>query len=137
MLRFFSNHIDILILGNQVPVPYYINVPETKYRTETIQVPVPKTKVEMDTVSKTVYDTQVRTRCVPQTTMVSKQIPVYNVVARPAPPCPPGADCGMFFSCYFHLFVYYKSCQQFAPKGTYVPYHSYQTATLLKSPPPN
>ena len=26
--------------------------------------------------------------------MVSKQIPVYNVVARPAPPCPPGADCG-------------------------------------------
>ena len=26
--------------------------------------------------------------------MVSKQIPVYNVVARPAPSCPPGADCG-------------------------------------------
>jgi len=26
--------------------------------------------------------------------MVTKQIPVYNVVARPAPPCPPGADCG-------------------------------------------
>jgi len=78
----------------QVPVPYYVNVPETKYRTVTEQVPVPKTKVEMDTVTKTVYDTQVRTRCIPETKMVSKQIPVYNVVASPAPPCPPAADCG-------------------------------------------
>ena len=87
-------YFDIQIL-KQVPVPYYINVPETKYRTVTEQVPVPKTKVRMDTVTKTVYDTQVRTRCVPETKMVSKQIPVFNVVARPAPPCPPGADCGM------------------------------------------
>ena len=78
----------------QVPVPYYVNVPETKYKTVTHQVPVQKTKIEMDTVSKTVYDTQVRTRCVPETKMVSKQIPVFNVVAKPAPPCPPGADCG-------------------------------------------
>jgi len=78
----------------QVPVPYYVNVPETKYRTVTEQVPVQKTKVQMDTVKKTVFDTQVRTRCIPETKMVSKQIPVYNVVARPAPPCPPGADCG-------------------------------------------
>merc|ERR1712025_735846 len=78
----------------QVPVPYYINVPETKYRTVTEQVPIQKTKVEMDTVTKTVFDTQVRTRCIPETKMVSKQIPVYNVVARSAPPCPPGADCG-------------------------------------------
>jgi len=78
----------------QVPVPYYINVPETKYRTVTEQVPVPKTKVQMDTVTKTVYDTQVQTRCTPETKMVSKLIPVYNVVARPAPACPPGADCG-------------------------------------------
>merc|ERR1712025_1031125 len=78
----------------QVPVPYYVNVPETKYRSVTEQVPVQKSKVEMDTVTKTVYDTQVRTRCTPETKMVSKQIPVYNVVARPAPPCPPGADCG-------------------------------------------
>jgi len=78
----------------QVPVPYFVNVPETKYRTVTEQVPVPKTKVRMDTVTKTVYDTRVRTRCVPETKMVSKQIPVFNVVARPAPPCPPGADCG-------------------------------------------
>jgi len=76
----------------QVPVPYFVNVPETKYRTVTEQVPVQRTKVEMDTVTKTVYDTQVRTRCIPETKMVSKQIPVYNVVAKPAPPCPPDAD---------------------------------------------
>jgi len=78
----------------QVPVPYYVNVPETKYKTVTEQVPVQKSKVQMDTVMKTVYDTQIRTRCNPETKMVTKQIPVYNVVARPAPPCPPGADCG-------------------------------------------
>jgi len=76
----------------QVPVPYYVNVPETKYRTVTEQVPVQKTKIQMDTRMKTVYDTQVKTRCVPETKMVSRQIPVYNVVARPAPPCPPGGD---------------------------------------------
>merc|ERR1719320_1342896 len=78
----------------QVPVPYFVNVPETKYRTVTEQVPVQKTKVQMNTVTKTVYDTKVRTRCVPETKIVSKQIPVYNVMARPAPPCPSGADCG-------------------------------------------
>jgi len=77
-----------------VSVPYYVSVPETKYQTITEQVPVTKTKVQMDTVTKTVYDTQVRTRCIPETKMVSKQISVYNVVARPAPPCPPSADCG-------------------------------------------
>jgi len=73
----------------QVPVPYYVNVPETKYRTVTEQVPVQKSKVQMDTVKKTVYDSQIRTRCHPETKMVTKQIPVYSVVARPAPPCPP------------------------------------------------
>jgi len=69
-----------------------VNVQETKYQTITENVPVPKTKVEMETVTKTVYDTQVRTRCVPKTRIVHK-IPIYNV-ARPAPPCPPGANCG-------------------------------------------
>jgi len=78
----------------QVPVPYYVNIPETKYRTVTEQVPVQKSKVEMDSVVKTVYDTQTRTRCVPETKIVTKQIPVYNVVPKPAPPCPPGIDCG-------------------------------------------
>jgi len=78
----------------QVPVPYFVNVPETKYRTVTDQVPVQRTKVEMDTVTKTVFDSQMRTRCVPVTKMVTKQIPVYNVVSKPAPPCPPDADYG-------------------------------------------
>merc|ERR1712042_280009 len=77
----------------QVPVPYFVNVPETKYRTVTEQIPVQKSKVEMDSVMKTVYDTQMRTCCVPQTKMVTKQIPVYNVVPKPAPPCPPDTDC--------------------------------------------
>merc|ERR1719245_295862 len=58
------------------------------------QVPVQKSKIQMDSVVKTVYDTQMKTRCVPQTTMVTKQIPVYSVVPRPAPPCPPETDCG-------------------------------------------
>lgn len=78
----------------QVPVPYYVQVPETKYRTVTEQVPVQKSKVEMDSVVKTVYDTQTRTRCVPKTKMCSKQIPVFRVVAKPAPPCPPETPCG-------------------------------------------
>jgi len=76
----------------QVPVPYFVNVPETKYRTVTEKVPVQRTKVEMEDVVKTVYDTQTRTRCVPVTKMVTKQIPVYNVVPRSAPPCPPNND---------------------------------------------
>jgi len=77
----------------QVPVPYFVNVPETKYRTVTEQVPVQKSKVQMDTVTKTVYDTQVRSRYVPETKIVTKRIPVYNVVAKPASSCPPTADC--------------------------------------------
>jgi len=78
----------------QVPVPYYVNVPQTKYHTVTEQVPVQKSKVQMDTVIKTVYDTQVRTRCVPETKIVTKQIPVYNVVAKPAPPVPRDVGTG-------------------------------------------
>merc|ERR1712212_422455 len=78
----------------QVPVPYYVDVPETKYLTVTEQVPVQKSKVELDNVTKTVYEAQMRTRCVPKTKMVTKQIPVYNVVPKPAPPCPPDADYG-------------------------------------------
>lgn len=78
----------------QVPEEYWVNVPETKWRTCTEQVPVQKTKVEMDTVTKTVYDEQVRTKCVPETKIISKQIPVYNVVATPSKPCGLYADCG-------------------------------------------
>merc|ERR1719412_1188632 len=76
-----------------VKIPYTVNVPETRYRTVTEKHPVQRSKVEYDTVHKTVFDTQTRTRCVPETKMVTKEIPVYNVVARPAPPCTSG-DCG-------------------------------------------
>merc|ERR1712087_570024 len=78
----------------EVPVPYYVDVPETKYLTVTEKVPVKKSKVEVDNVTKTVYEPQMRTRCVPRTKMVKKQIPVYNVVPKPAPPCPPETECG-------------------------------------------
>jgi len=76
----------------QVPVPYDVNIPETKYQTVTEKVPVQRTKVQMEDVVKTVYDIQTRTRCVPQTKMMTKQIPVYSVIPRPAPPCPPNDD---------------------------------------------
>lgn len=76
----------------QVPVPYYVNYPETMYQTINEQVPVQKSKVQMEDVVKTVYDIETRTRCVPETKMVTKQIPVYKVVAKAAPPCPPVDD---------------------------------------------
>merc|ERR1719150_3529629 len=77
----------------QVRVPYTVNLKETKYSTVTEQVPVNKTKMIMEDRVRTVMDTQVRTRCVPVTKMVTKQIPVYTVVAKPAGQCPPGTDC--------------------------------------------
>jgi len=77
-----------------VKIPYTVQVPETRYRSEQYQAPVQKSKVVYDNVTKTVYDTQVRTRCEPKVTYVTKEIPVYNVVARPAQPCPPGMPCG-------------------------------------------
>merc|ERR1719297_377116 len=77
-----------------VRVPYQVNLKETKYSTVTEQVPVNKTKVVMEDRVRIVHDTQVRTRCTPVTKMVTKQIPVYTVVAKPQGPCPPGTDCG-------------------------------------------
>merc|ERR1719245_1505216 len=77
-----------------VRVPYTVNLKETKFSTVTEQVPVNKTKVVVEDRVRTVFDTQVRTRCVPVTKMVTKQIPVYTVVAKPAGSCPPGTDCG-------------------------------------------
>jgi len=77
-----------------VRVPYTVNLKETKFSTVTEQVPVNKSKVVVEDRVRTVFDTQVRTRCVPVTKMVTKQIPVYTVVAKPAGNCPPGTDCG-------------------------------------------
>jgi len=80
-------NIDYVTREKQVEVPYYVNVPETKYRTESYQVPIKKTKTRMETVTKTVYDTKVQRRCVPETRMCSKELPVYNAVAKPCGEC--------------------------------------------------
>merc|ERR1719433_218178 len=77
-----------------VRVPYTVNLKETKFLTVTEQVPVNKSKVVMEDRVRIVHDTQVRTRCTPVTKMLTKQIPVYTVVAKPQGPCPPGTDCG-------------------------------------------
>lgn len=76
-----------------VKIPYTVPITETRYRTVNEQVPVQRSKVVYDNVSKTVYDTQVRTRCEPQVTYVTKEVPVYNVVAKQPAPCATG-DCG-------------------------------------------
>jgi len=76
----------------QVPVPYIVNHPETQYRTVTEKVPVQRSKVQMEDVVKTVYDMETRTRCVPETKMVSVQIPVYKVVTQAPASCPPIDD---------------------------------------------
>lgn len=76
-----------------VTIPYTVQVPTTKYRTVNYKEPVQRTKTEMVCQTKTVYDTQVRTKCEPKMTWVTKEIPVYNVVAKPAAPCPP-EGCG-------------------------------------------
>merc|ERR550517_2450067 len=79
--------------SKNVRVPYAFNVKETKYNTVHTQVPVNKTKVVVEDRVRTVFDTQVRTRCVPVTKMVTKEIPVYTVQPKHNP-CPPGTDCG-------------------------------------------
>jgi len=69
----------------QVPVPYFVNVPEIKYRIVNEQIPVQKSKVQMDNVVKTVCDTQTRTPCVPETKIVMKQIPVLQRSRKAGP----------------------------------------------------
>jgi len=76
----------------QVPVSYIVNNPAGGYRTVNEKVPVQKSKIQMEDVVKTVIDTETRTRCVPETKMVSVQIPVYKVVTKPPAPCPPTDD---------------------------------------------
>merc|ERR1719204_1457601 len=85
--------ITMVTKSKNVRVPYAVNLKETKYNTVTEQVPVNKSKVVVEDRVRTVYDTQVRTRCVPVTKMVTKQIPVYTVVAKNAT-CPPNTECG-------------------------------------------
>merc|ERR1719189_1214501 len=83
----------------QVNIPYQHPVTETKYRTVNEQVPVQRTKTVYDRQTKTVYDTQVRTRCEPETKFVTKEVPVYNVIAKNpsgsgCAPCDAGAASG-------------------------------------------
>jgi len=56
----------------QVPVDYYVDVPETKYCTLNERVAVQRTKIEYADVVKIVYDTQTQTRCVPETKIITK-----------------------------------------------------------------
>merc|ERR1719210_2463527 len=71
-------------------VPYTIQVPETRYKTETEQVPVTKYKTEMETKYETIYTDQVKTVCTPVTKMVRKKIPVVTAVPRQPGACPGG-----------------------------------------------
>merc|ERR1719461_1064738 len=73
----------------KVPKTIYVDVTTQvpKQCTQTVMETLQKTKTAMQSRTKTVYDTQVRTKCEPKVTYVTKEIPVYNVVARPAQPC--------------------------------------------------
>jgi len=70
----------------KIKVPYQKEIIDQKYRSVTEQVPVTKYRTEYDTVSKTVYEDRWRTKVVPVTKIISKEIPVYNVV--------PTGNCG-------------------------------------------
>jgi len=70
----------------KIKVPYQKEIIDQKYRSVTEQVPVTKYRTEYDTVSKTVYEDKWRTKVVPVTKIISKEIPVYNVV--------PTGNCG-------------------------------------------
>jgi len=70
----------------KVKVPYQKEVIDQKYRKVKENVPVTKYRTEFDTVSKTIYEDAWRTKVVPVTKIIRKEIPVYNVV--------PTGDCG-------------------------------------------
>jgi len=66
--------------NRRVKVPYQKEVVEQKYRTVKESIPVRKFRTEYDTVTNTVYVDETRTKMVPVTKLVQKDIPVYNVV---------------------------------------------------------
>jgi len=63
-----------------VKVPYQKEVVDQKYRTVKESVPVTKYRTEYDTVAKTVYEDEWRTKVVPVTKLIQRELPVYNVV---------------------------------------------------------
>jgi len=66
--------------NRRVKVPYQKEVVDQKYRTVKESIPVTKFRTEYDTVAKTVYEDAWRTKVVPVTKLIHKEIPVYNVV---------------------------------------------------------
>jgi len=80
-------------------VPYTAYRPVTKFREVTKQMPktiyvnvtenVPYTTQEPYTAHKTIYIDQPKTTCTPVTKIVTRRIPVVNVVPQNPGPCPP------------------------------------------------
>merc|ERR1719384_2344749 len=83
-------------------VPYTAYRPVTKYREVTRQMPktiyvnvseqVPYTTQEPYTAYKTITIDQPKTTCTPVTKIVTRRIPVVNVIPQNPGPCPPGPD---------------------------------------------
>jgi len=80
-------------------VPYTAFRPVTKYREITRQVPktiyvpkheqIPYTVQEPYTAHKTIYINQPKTTCHPVTKIITRRIPVVNVIPQNPGPCPP------------------------------------------------
>jgi len=85
-------------------VPYTATRPVTKFRNITRQVPktiyvnvkqqVPYTVQQPYTAHKTIVIDQPKTTCYPVTRMVTRRIPVVNVVPQNPAPCPPDVNPG-------------------------------------------
>merc|ERR1719150_998518 len=81
---------DMITKQKTVRIPYSVPIKENKVKTVTYMQPVNKTKVVMEDRVRTVIDTKVKTKCVPVTKMVTKEIPMFTVV--PKKPCGPTGD---------------------------------------------
>jgi len=66
--------------NRQVKVPYTKEIIDQKYVKVKESVPVTKCRTEYDTIPRTVYEESWRTKMVPVTKIVHKEIPVYSVV---------------------------------------------------------
>merc|ERR1711920_580381 len=96
----------------RVKVPYQKEVVEQKYRTVKENIPVRKFRTEYDTVTNTVYVDEMRTKMVPVTQLVHKEIPVYNVVNEDY------ADC-VQVDAYPAGYEQVESTMQALPESTY------------------
>jgi len=71
-----------------VRIPYKVQIPETKYRNETYQIPVTKYKTVFENVPKTIYEPRTKQQCTTVTKMVTKDIPVYSAIPKAPQSCP-------------------------------------------------